>query len=96
MFLLPIYPPIGYNTCMTTISIDEIQRDLVGYLHRVQAGETLLIVQADQPIAEIKPASANVAAKQLRPVGLCAGMFVVPDDFDTPLPEDMLDSFEGR
>lgn len=81
---------------MTTITLDEIQRDLVGYLHRVQAGETLLIVQADQPIAEIKPASSNPVAKQLRPFGLCAGEFVVPDDFDAPLPEDVLDSFEGR
>jgi hypothetical protein len=24
----------------------------------------------------------------LRPIGLCAGEFVVPDDFDAPLPED--------
>ncbi|HEY0736068.1 MAG TPA: hypothetical protein VGD69_14230 [Herpetosiphonaceae bacterium] len=81
---------------MTTISLDEIQRDLIGYLHRVQAGETLLIVQADQPIAEIKPASSYPAAKQLRPFGLCAGEFVVPDDFDAPLTDDILDSFEGR
>jgi antitoxin (DNA-binding transcriptional repressor) of toxin-antitoxin stability system len=77
---------------MTTISLDEIQRDLVGSLHRVQAGETLLIMQADQPIAEIKPASSDATAKQLRPVGLCAGAFVVPDDFDIPLPDDMLES----
>ncbi len=25
-----------------------------------------------------------------RPVGLCAGEFVVPDDFDDPLPENLL------
>lgn len=81
---------------MTTISLDEIQRDLVGYLHRVAAGETLLIVQADKPVAEIKPVSSNAAAKQLRPIGLCAGEFVVPDSFDAPLPDDLLDAFEGR
>ena len=32
--------------------------------------------------------------KQPRPFGLCAGEFVVPDDFDAPLPEDMLNAFE--
>ena len=31
-----------------------------------------------------------------RPFGLCAGEFVVPDDFDDPLPDDVLDAFEGR
>lgn len=34
--------------------------------------------------------------KQLRPFGLCAGDFVVPDDFDAPLPEDVLNAFEGK
>jgi hypothetical protein len=31
----------------------------------------------------------------LRPYGLCAGQFVVPDDFDAPLPDDILAAFEG-
>jgi len=30
-----------------------------------------------------------------RPFGLCAGEFVLPDDFDNPLPDDLLSSFEG-
>jgi hypothetical protein len=32
---------------------------------------------------------------RLRPVGLAAGEFVVPDDFDDPLPDEILDAFEG-
>jgi hypothetical protein len=32
----------------------------------------------------------------LRPIGLAAGDFVVPDDFDDPLPEDILELFEGK
>ena len=32
----------------------------------------------------------------LRPYGLCAGQFVVPDDFDAPLPDDILAAFEGN
>ena len=30
----------------------------------------------------------------LRPFGLCAGEFTVPDDFDHPLPEHILKDFE--
>lgn len=32
----------------------------------------------------------------LRPFGLAKGEFVVPDDFDDPLPEEVLRDFEGR
>ena len=32
----------------------------------------------------------------LRPFGLCAGEFIVPDDFDDPLPEDIIKEFEGK
>ena len=82
------------NGIMITISIDEIQRDLLGYLHLVEAGETLVILQADKPVAEIKPIAPS--AKRLRPFGLCAGEFRVPDDFDEPLPEEIIDQFEDK
>ncbi|NJM28088.1 MAG: type II toxin-antitoxin system Phd/YefM family antitoxin [Pseudanabaena sp. RU_4_16] len=78
---------------MLNVTIDEIQRDPLKYLDRVEAGETLVIVRADKPIAELRPI---VSGKQLRPFGLCAGEFTVPDDFDAPLPEDILSSFEGK
>ena len=81
---------------MITITIDDIQRDLTAFLNLVQAGNTLLIVQADQPIAEIKPVKFSNQVKQLRPFALCAGEFVVPDDFNEPLPEEILNQFEGK
>ncbi len=67
---------------MMNITIDEIRRDPIKYFDRVEAGETLVIIRADKPIAEIKPIASN---KELRPFGLCAGEFTVPDDFDAPL-----------
>jgi len=82
-----------YSDTMATITIDEIQLDLLGYLRRVEAGETLLIVQAGKPVAEIIPHEPS--ADSFRPFGLCAGEFVVPDDFDAPLPNDLIDAFEG-
>lgn len=82
---------------MTTISIDEMQRDLAGALHRVQAGETLVVTQHDRPVAEIKPIAGiqGASADTPRPFGLCAGEFTVPGDFDAPLPDDVLRDFEA-
>lgn len=33
---------------------------------------------------------------KLRPHGLASGEFTVPDDFDEPLPDEILDSFEEK
>jgi len=33
---------------------------------------------------------------QPRPIGLAKGRFTVPDDFNAPLPEDLLHTFEGK
>ena len=83
---------------MTTISVDEIQYDLAGYLTRVQAGETLLITQAGRAIAEVHPVVSLPEDTNLkrRPSGLAEGQFVVPDDFDDPLPDEIQRLFEGR
>jgi antitoxin (DNA-binding transcriptional repressor) of toxin-antitoxin stability system len=67
---------------MLRITVDEIRRDPSKYLRQVEAGETFLILQADKAIAELRPISSS--AKQLRPFGLCASEFTVPDDFDAP------------
>ena len=33
---------------------------------------------------------------QFRPIGLAKGQFTVPEDFNAPLPEDLLNAFEGK
>jgi antitoxin (DNA-binding transcriptional repressor) of toxin-antitoxin stability system len=71
-----------------------MKRDFPVYLRRVEAGEMFVIVKAGRPLAEIKPVAA--APKPLRPFGLCAGEFRVPDNFDDPLPEAIVQEFEGR
>lgn len=70
---------------MTEVSVDEIKRDVLAFLHLVEAGETLVVSQAGKPLAEVKP--LTTATNGARPFGLCAGEFVMPDDFDDPLPE---------
>ena len=38
---------------------------------------------------------SSPASPQDRPIGLARGQFLVPDDFNAPLPEEILRSFEG-
>lgn len=78
---------------MLNVTIDELQRDPLKYLQQVETGETLIIFRSDQPIAELKPIAKS---QSLRPYGLCSGEFVVPEDFDAPLPDDLLNAFEGK
>ena len=78
---------------MVQVSVDEIKQDLSAYLQCVEAVETFVIVKAGKPLAEIRPFVSVTGP--LRPFGLCAGEFIVPDDFDAPLPEVILQEFEG-
>lgn len=44
---------------MVNVTVEEIQRDPVKYLRQVEAGESFVILQADKPIAELKPVNSN-------------------------------------
>jgi antitoxin (DNA-binding transcriptional repressor) of toxin-antitoxin stability system len=79
---------------MNTISPQELERDPLALLDRVEAGECLLVIRNERAVAEFRPVSQS--AHSPRPYGLCAGAFTVPDDFDAPLSEDMVREFEGR
>ncbi|MEI8373421.1 MAG: type II toxin-antitoxin system Phd/YefM family antitoxin [Planctomycetota bacterium] len=78
---------------MSTISVQDIQRDLLAFLRRIEAGESFLVLSGQHPLAEVRPVS--VPGTEPRPFGLCAGRFTVPPDFDRPLPNDILQEFEG-
>lgn len=58
-------------------------------IHRLEELE-----QSSKVKVETRPAMSS--GKQLRPFGLCTGEFIVPDDFDAPLPEEILSAFEGE
>jgi antitoxin (DNA-binding transcriptional repressor) of toxin-antitoxin stability system len=78
---------------MSTITVQDIQRDPLAFFQRVEAGEAFVVVRGERPLAEVRP--VVTAASEPRPYGLCAGRFTVPADFDHPLPEDVLKDFEG-
>jgi antitoxin (DNA-binding transcriptional repressor) of toxin-antitoxin stability system len=73
------------------VTVEEVKQDPEGILHRVLDGETLVVTAGDRPVAEIRPVER---VRRPRPFGLAVGAFVVPDDFDDPLPEDIIRDFE--
>lgn len=79
---------------MDTVSLQDLQQDPGSFLDRVEAGERIIVSRGGRPVAELRPLAPSVRGP--RPVGLAAGLFTVPADFDAPLPEEVLRDFEGR
>lgn len=79
---------------MKTVGLAEAKATLSALLDRVEKGETVTITRHNEPVAELRPLKAP--PKGLRPWGLAKGEFVVPDDFNDPLPDDLLDLFDGK
>ena len=65
----------------------------IAELKPIISNKLLPRTQAIQQMEELRPITSG---KQLRPYGLCADEFTVPDDFDAPLPEALLSAFEGK
>ncbi len=62
-------------------------------LDEAAAGAEIIIAKAGKPVAKLVPLTAQAPRRRL---GLLAGKAVVPKDFDQPLPDAVLDAFEGR
>ena len=81
-----------YYRIMIKVNIADAKAHLSRYLESVESGETVLVCRRNVPIAEIRPVPKRLA--QPRPVGIDRGM-VVPASFFEPLPDGLLDAFEG-
>mgnify|MGYP001613802351 CR=1 FL=1 len=75
---------------METVNIHDAKTHLSRLLERAAAGEEIGIAKAGKPIARLVP----LASLPPRRLGLLAGQMAVPDDYDAPLPDDVLGSFE--
>jgi antitoxin (DNA-binding transcriptional repressor) of toxin-antitoxin stability system len=71
---------------MIRLNIHEAKTHLSRYLARLEGGETIVLCRRNVPIAEIRPLGRR--RRRPRPVGLAAGMFVVPESFFEPLPAE--------
>ena len=75
------------------VNIHQAKTHLSRLLQRVANGEEVTIARAGVPVARLVP--VEPAKKKIRPLGMDRGRVWVADDFDAPLPDDLLKEFYG-
>ncbi|MDF0645185.1 MAG: type II toxin-antitoxin system prevent-host-death family antitoxin [Nitrospira sp.] len=77
-----------------TVNVHEAKTHCSKLLAAVAKGQRITICKAGTPVAELGPLETNIPVR--RP-GLLKGRIGIADDFDAPLPTDMIAVFErGR
>ena len=75
------------------VNIQEAKAQLSELLQRVALGEEITISKGGVPIARLVPVRPTQGK---RPLGLYKGQIWIADDFDGPLPPDILAGFLGE
>ncbi|WP_118181199.1 type II toxin-antitoxin system Phd/YefM family antitoxin [Paraburkholderia phosphatilytica] len=77
---------------MQTVNIHEAKSQLSRLIEAAVGGEEVVIAKAGTPLVRLVP----VDQKPKLRFGLMKGKIRITEDFDAPLPEDVLATFEGR
>jgi prevent-host-death family protein len=72
------------------VNIHEARTHLSRLLEKGAMGEEVIIAKAGKPLAKLVPISSERPRFKL---GSAKGEFVVPDDFNDPLPKEIEDLF---
>ena len=76
---------------MKTVNIHEAKTHLSRLLEQVAAGEEVIIAKAGKPVARLVPAANRNTRRVL---GSDKGDVWIAEDFDAPLPDEILAAFE--
>jgi prevent-host-death family protein len=75
------------------VNTHEAKTQFSRLLQRVAAGEEITIANRGVPVARLVPVPTG---KPKRKLGAYGDTIKIADDFNAPLPNDLLDLFEGR
>lgn len=75
---------------MQNANLHDAALDLSRLVDAAIAGERVVISQNGKPSVRLVP------LKPIHPFGVLKGQIWIADDFDAPLPDDLLDAFEGK
>ena len=78
---------------MRAINIHQAKTQLSKLLEKALHGEEIIIAKAGVPIARLVP---FVPTKNKIRLGVLKGKIKISDDFDAPLPDDILNDFENE
>jgi prevent-host-death family protein len=79
---------------MDPINVYQAKTKLSELIDRAAAGEEIVISRHGRPVARLVAYKPRTVKR--RKLGLLAGKWDIPENFDEPLPDDVLDAFEGR
>jgi prevent-host-death family protein len=77
---------------MKWVNVYEAKTQFSQLLRRVAAGEEIVIAKGNQPVARLVPFGSD---QDKRVLGTESGRIQIAADFDAPLPDDILEDFEG-
>ena len=78
---------------VTSVNVHEAKTNLSKLLQRVAAGEEIIISNRGVPVARLIPFPQEPRPS---PLGMDKGRAHIADDFDAPLPPDILAGFLGK
>ena len=78
---------------MEPVNIHQAKTQLSKLIEAAEQGEEVIIARAGKPVVRLVP--VGTALPRRRP-GSLEGQLLISDDFDAPLPDDLLDAFEGK
>ncbi len=74
------------------VNMNQAKTELSSLVDRACAGEEVVIARNGTPAVRLTPVVEK--PKGLRPIGLDESKFVVPDNFNDPMPDDFMKFFE--
>jgi prevent-host-death family protein len=78
---------------MRMVNIHSAKTHLSRLVAEVAAGEEIVIAKAGKPVARLLPFEPR---REPRKPGLMKGKIWIADDFDEPLPEEIMAAFRGE
>ena len=80
---------------MQTVNLHAAKTHFSRLVDEAAAGAEIIIAKAGKPVAKLVPLTP-VEKQSKRKLGALAGQASVSADYDAPLPDAVLDAFEGR
>ena len=85
---------MGYNMTMMKVNVAQAKAKMSELLRRVKSGETVIISERNVPVAELRPITKE--APRERSLDPLWPGWTVPSSFFEPLPDALLEAFEGK
>lgn len=87
-----VHDLVDTSSVTATYNVHQAKTHFSRLLQRVLTGEEVVIAKAGKPVAKLVPVRRSVQRRPDR----YRGRIWIADDFDAPLPDELLDAFEGR